>query len=107
MTRVISAQLNRFVRRRTIHRRVVGAIAFALVATLSVFSSPLVAGAAARRGGATLAALTGAGGGTEAFAVAASFAGFLSSSPLSRSSGPSSRAARSARCCSASRTAFV
>jgi ABC-2 type transport system permease protein len=77
MTRVIRAQLNRFVRRRTIIAALVGAIAFALVATLSVFSSPLVAGAAARRGGATLAALTGAGGGTEAFAVAASFAGFL------------------------------
>ena len=56
----------------------VGAVAFAVVATLTVFSSPLVAGAAdSRRGGATLAALTGAGGGTEAFAVGASFAGFL------------------------------
>ncbi len=47
MTRVIRAQLNRFVRRRTILAAFVGAVAFALVATLSVFSSPLVAGAAA------------------------------------------------------------
>ena len=77
MTRVIRAQLNRFLSRRTIIAASFGAIAFAVIATVSVFSSPLVTGAAARRGGATLAALTGTGGGTEAFAIGASFAGFL------------------------------
>src|SRR5262245_55210313 len=77
MTRVIKAQLNRFLRPRTIIAGCAGAAVFALVATISVFSSPVVTGAAARRGGATLAALTGTGGGTEAFAVGASFAGFL------------------------------
>ena len=78
MTRIIRAELNRFVRRRTIIVALVGAVAFALVATLV---GVLVAargrgrrrGAAARRS----PALTGAGGGTEAFAVGASFAGFL------------------------------
>ena len=77
MTRVIRAQLNRFVRRRTIIAALVGAIAFALVATLSVFSSPLVAGAAARQRRRDARGPDRRGGGTEAFAVAASFAGFL------------------------------
>jgi hypothetical protein len=77
MTRVITAQLGRFLRPRTAVFGALGALAFALVATLSVFSSPVVAGAVGRRGGATLAVLTGPGGGTQAFAVGASFAGFF------------------------------
>src|SRR5204863_5038440 len=50
---------------------------FAVVATLTVFSSAQASGTPTRRGGATLAALAGHGGGTEAFAVGASFVGFF------------------------------
>jgi hypothetical protein len=47
------------------------------VATLTVFASAETTGRASRQGGASLASLNGSGGGTEAFAVGASFAGFL------------------------------
>ena len=77
MTRVIDAQLGRFLRPRTAIVVALGALAFGLVSTLSVFSSPVVAGTVGRRGGAPIASLTGTGGGTEAFAIGASFAGFL------------------------------
>ena len=77
MTRVMNAQLGRFLRPRTAIVVALAALAFGLVATLSVFSSPSVADTVGRRGGAPLATLTGTGGGTEAFAIAASFAGFL------------------------------
>ena len=77
MKRVMNAQLGRFLRPRTAIVVALAALAFGLVATLSVFSSPSVADTVGRRGGAPLATLTGTGGGTEAFAIAASFAGFL------------------------------
>ena len=77
MTRVITAQLGRFLRLRTAIVVAVGALAFGLVATLSVFSSPTTATTIGRRGGAPLAELIGTGGGTAAFAIGASFAGFL------------------------------
>jgi ABC-type transport system involved in multi-copper enzyme maturation permease subunit len=77
MTRIIHAELIRLLRRRTFEIAAAGSLAFSLVATLTVFSSAVATGAPSRRGGATLAALTGSGGGTEAFAVGASFVGFF------------------------------
>jgi ABC-type transport system involved in multi-copper enzyme maturation permease subunit len=78
MTRIIKAELLRLVRRRPMLITAAGAVLFSLVATLTVFSSARPgSGAPSRRAGTTLAALTGHGGGTEAFAVGASFVGFL------------------------------
>jgi len=77
MTRIIRAELLRLVRRRTLLVTAVGAALFSAVATLTVFSSAQATGARSRRSGTTLAALTGEGGGTEAFAVGASFVGFF------------------------------
>ena len=77
MTRIFQAELGRLLRRRTLVAAVAGAAAFAVIAALAVLTSAEDARAALRRGGATLASLNGHGGGTEAFAVAASFVGFL------------------------------
>ena len=77
MTRIVHAELLRLLRRRTLVVAAAGALLFSVVATLAVFSSARGSGAPSRRGGATLAALAGHGGGTEAFAVGASFAGFF------------------------------
>ncbi len=77
MTRIFQAELGRLLRRRTLVAAVAGAVLFAVVAALAVFSSAEDTRATLRRGGATVAALNGHGGGTEAFAVAASFVGFL------------------------------
>ncbi len=77
MTAIIRAELLRDLRRRTVLLTGLGALAFAIVSTLTVFSSAEAVGVASRRGGATLAALNGTGGGTEAFAVGASFVGFF------------------------------
>jgi ABC-type transport system involved in multi-copper enzyme maturation permease subunit len=55
----------------------IGSLLFSVVATLTVLSSAVTTGVESRRGGASLAALTGNGGGTEAFAVGASFIGFF------------------------------
>ena len=77
MTRIIRAELLRLVRRRTLIVTAIGALIFSAVATLTVFSSAQATGLRSRRAGTTLAALTGQGGGTEAFAVGASFVGFF------------------------------
>jgi hypothetical protein len=77
MTRIIHAELIRLLRRRTIVTTVLGAVAFSVVATLALFSSATVSGAPSRRSGTTLTALAAHGGGTEAFAVGASFVGFF------------------------------
>ena len=77
MRRIVHAELVRLVRRRTLVTAAVGAVLFAVVATLTVFSSAQPSGSRSRRSGTTLAALADAGGGTEAFAVGASFVGFL------------------------------
>lgn len=78
MTRIINTQLLRLVHRRTVGLAALGALAFAVVSTLAVFGTagdnP---GERSRRAGTTLADLAGQGGGTEAFAVGASFVGFL------------------------------
>ena len=77
MTRMIHAELIRLLRRRTLVVTVAGALLFAIVATLTVFSSAGTTGVRSRQGGTSLAALGGNGGGTEAFAVGASFVGFF------------------------------
>lgn len=77
MTRIIRAELLRVVRRRTLVVTALAATGFAVIASLTVLSSAEPTAVASRRGGATIAALTGHGGGTEAFAVGASFVGFF------------------------------
>ena len=77
MSRVVRSELIRLLRRRTAWIAAGAAVAFAAVATLAVMSSARSTGVASRRGGTTLAAFNGSGGGTEAFAVGASFTGFL------------------------------
>ncbi|MEY2582560.1 MAG: type transport system permease protein [Ilumatobacteraceae bacterium] len=77
MITIVKAELQRLVRRRFVFISVAGTFVFAIVAALAVFSSAQGSGVASRRGGTTLAALAGHGGATEAFAVAASFTGFL------------------------------
>jgi ABC-type transport system involved in multi-copper enzyme maturation permease subunit len=77
MIRIINAELLRLVRRRTMIAAGLASLLFAVVATLTVFASAETSGVASRRAGASVAALNGSGGGTEAFAVGASFAGFL------------------------------
>jgi len=77
MTRIIHAELIRLLRRRTLVAAAAGSVLFSVIATLTVFSSAQDSGPRSRRGGTSLAALTDAGGGTEAFAVGASFVGFL------------------------------
>jgi ABC-2 type transport system permease protein len=78
MNRIIKAELMRLLRRRTFVIATIGSLLFAIVATLTVFASAKAGGFAnSRRGGTTLAKLAESGGGTQAFAVGASFAGFL------------------------------
>jgi ABC-type transport system involved in multi-copper enzyme maturation permease subunit len=78
MTRIIHAELLRLVRRRTMLVAGAAALLFSTVATLTVFSSAQSSsGIPSRRSGTTLAALAGNGGGTQAFAVGASFVGFF------------------------------
>jgi len=77
MTRIIHAELVRLLRRRTVVVAAIGSLLFAALASLTVLSSAGENIVRSRQGGTTLAQLTGTGGGTEAFAVGASFAGFL------------------------------
>lgn len=77
MTRIIHAELLRLVRRRTVLVVLAGSVLFAAISALTVLSGAEQTGAPSRRGGATIAALEGSGGGTEAFAVGASFLGFF------------------------------
>lgn len=78
MNRIVKAELMRLLRRRTFVIATTGALVLAIVATLTVFASAKSIGPAnSRRGGTTLARLAESGGGTQAFAVGASFAGFL------------------------------
>jgi ABC-type transport system involved in multi-copper enzyme maturation permease subunit len=77
MTKVIRAELIRLVRRRTLLVACGGAVAFAVVSTLAVFSSASASALRTARGAPSLAALTGEGGATESFAVGASFFGFF------------------------------
>ena len=78
MTAVIRAELQRSGRRRSLLIAALAALAFAAIASFSVFTSAGTSIAPDSNGqGATLADLASSGGGTKAFAVAASFAGFV------------------------------
>jgi hypothetical protein len=81
MTRIIRAELRRVLHRRTLVVAGLGCVAFAVVSALTVFANaePAAGGAqlVARRGAPPLQALTGHGGGTEAFVIGASFVGFF------------------------------
>lgn len=78
MRRIVHAELVRLLRPRSLAVTASGAVLFAVVTAVSVLLTASAAGApASRRDGASVAALTGAGGGTEAFVVGASFLGFL------------------------------
>jgi ABC-2 type transport system permease protein len=78
VTAIIHAELVRSARRRTLLIAAAVVAAFAVVATIAVFSSASDTLNPGDNGqGATLAELAGRGGGTTAFAVGASFAGFL------------------------------
>ncbi len=77
MIRIVQAELQRLVRRRTIVAIAGASVLFATVATIAVYAAARETGVATARGGTTLASLAAAGGGTEAFAVGASFVGFF------------------------------
>jgi ABC-2 type transport system permease protein len=78
MSRIIRAELMRLLRRRTFIIATIGSAVLAIVAALTVFASAKSNGIAnSRQGGTTLIKLAESGGGTQAFAVGASFAGFL------------------------------
>jgi ABC-2 type transport system permease protein len=75
MTKVIHAELQRLVRRRTMTVAGIGALLFSFVATWAVFSSASANALRTARGAPSLSALRGEGGATEAFAVGAAFFG--------------------------------
>ena len=80
MIRIVHAQLVRLARGRTIAVLVSTTLLFAVLTSLTVFgtaSSEPAVGGAAGRGSTTISALEGPSGGTEAFAIGASFTGFL------------------------------
>ncbi|MCU1377323.1 MAG: putative transporter integral rane protein [Acidimicrobiales bacterium] len=77
MTAVIRAELQRLWRRKPMTLAALGALLFSVVATLTVFSGAPASGPVGPQGGTTLELLGRQGGGTEAFAVGASFIGFF------------------------------
>jgi ABC-2 type transport system permease protein len=77
MIRIVQAELQRLLRRRTIVIAAAASVAFAVVATLAEWAAAPATGPATARGGTTLARLASEAGGTEAFAVGASFIGFF------------------------------
>jgi ABC-2 type transport system permease protein len=77
MIRIVQAELQRLARLRTIVVAAAASVAFAVVATLAVWAAAPDSGPPRARGGTTLARLASDAGGTEAFAVGASFIGFF------------------------------
>jgi ABC-2 type transport system permease protein len=77
MHRIVQAELQRLLRRRTMVIAAAASVAFAVVATLAVWAAAPESGPPRARGGTTLARLASDAGGTEAFAVGASFIGFF------------------------------
>ncbi|MCU1483497.1 MAG: putative transporter integral rane protein [Actinomycetia bacterium] len=77
MIPVVKAELQRLGRRKPLLLAALGAVVFSVVATLAVFSGAPASGPVGPQGGTTLERLAAHGGGTEAFAVGASFVGFL------------------------------
>jgi hypothetical protein len=80
MIKIVHAQLVRLVRVRTIAVLASSTLLFAVLASSTVFgtaTSAQTVGAASRRGSVSVSLLERASGGTEAFAIGASFTGFL------------------------------
>ncbi len=77
MISMFRAELLKLRRRRVAIAVVLGALAFAAVASITVFLSATAAGGRPAERGATVQSLSQAGGATEAFAIGASFAGIL------------------------------
>jgi len=79
MTHVVRAELLRLVHRRSGLGLLAASALFAAVIGLSIYAgaADTPTGPAARRSGASVASLSGTGGGTEAFVVGASFVGFF------------------------------
>ncbi len=77
MNKVIRAELVRLLRRQTVIFAIAGAAVFAAIAAATVFGSAKAGGAGLAGRLVTLETLAGHGGGTQAFATAASFVGFF------------------------------
>jgi hypothetical protein len=77
MTAMIRAELTRLCRRRTMALAAAASALFAVVGTVVVYAGAPDAGPVGPQGGTTLEQLAQPGGGTEAFATAASFVGFF------------------------------
>ena len=77
MKAVIRAELIRLWRPRALLTAAAAAVVFAVVATIVVFTGAPDSGPVGPQGGTTLELLARQGGGTEAFATAASFVGFF------------------------------
>jgi ABC-2 type transport system permease protein len=77
MNTVIRAQLIRLLRRRTVIITLVGTVVFAAIAAATVIGSAKAGGPGLAGRPVTLGSLAGHGGGTQAFATAASFVGFF------------------------------
>jgi ABC-2 type transport system permease protein len=77
MTAIVRAELGRLCRRRPLLLAGLGAVLFAVVATLAVYTGAPDSGPVGPQGGTTLERLAAEGGGTEAFTVGASFVGFF------------------------------
>ncbi len=77
MTNIIRAELYRLLRRRTLVIGGLVAIAFSFLASFAIFAAAEGVGTRSVQGGTSLARLAASGGGTESFAVGASFASLL------------------------------
>lgn len=77
MTRTIHAELIRLLRPRTYAALAGAAALFAAVSAFSIFATADATAVESRRSAVNLSLLTGTGGGTQAFAVGASFVGFF------------------------------
>jgi ABC-2 type transport system permease protein len=77
MIRMFQAELLKLRRRRVAVAMIVGAVAFAAVASTAVFVSASETGEPGSQRGATVASLEQAGGASEAFSIGASFVGIL------------------------------
>lgn len=77
MIRIVRAELQRLLRRRTLVTVALASAAFSVVSTLAVFAAATDVPQPRSRGVTTIAHLASAAGGTEAFAIGASFIGFL------------------------------
>jgi len=77
MSHIIRAELIRVSRRRVVVLAAAGAVLFAIVAAATVFGAAKASGPGLSNRTVTLETLGRSGGGTEAFATAASFVGFF------------------------------